>query len=56
MKILKKIRLFILKRKLKRYKKGAKYYEKIGSYNNYYNETGIPNLEKDILKLQNELE
>jgi hypothetical protein len=47
-----KILLFILKQRLKHYKRNAKYYEKIRCYNNWYHEHGIPQLELRIKELQ----
>lgn len=50
--MLDKIYLFILKQRLKRYKRDAKWYEKQGCYNNFYHEQGIPNLEEKIQDLE----
>jgi hypothetical protein len=50
--MLDKILLFILKQRLKRYKRDAKWYEKQGCYNNWYHENGIPNLEEQIKLLK----
>lgn len=50
--MLKKIFLFLLKRRLKRYKRDAKWYDRQGIYNNWYHERGIPNLEKEIKELE----
>jgi hypothetical protein len=44
--------LLVLKQRLRRYKRDAKWYEKIGNYNNFYHETGIPNLEREIKELK----
>lgn len=55
MRIFKKLILLNMKLKLKRYKRDSQWYHKQGAVQNWYDEQGIPNLEKDILKLQNEL-
>lgn len=47
--------LFVLKRRLKRYRRDAKCYEKIGNYNNYYHEWGIPHLEWEIDALETKI-
>jgi hypothetical protein len=50
--MLNKIFLLILKHRLKRYKRDAKWYEKEGNYNNFYHEKGIPDLIKEIYNLE----
>jgi hypothetical protein len=47
--------LVILKQRLKRYKRDAKYYEKENNYNNWYHEQGIPQLEEEISILTSKL-
>jgi len=54
-KFINKILLLVLKSRLKRYKRDAKIYEKEGNYNNWYHEQGIPDLEKDITSLKEEI-
>ena len=54
-KFINKILLLVLKSRLKRYKRDAKTYEKEGNYNNWYHEQGIPDLEKDIVSLKEEI-
>jgi len=53
--ILNKLMLLVLKNRLRCYRRDAKYYEKLGLYNNFYHEQGIPNLEKEIKKLEEEI-
>jgi len=55
MKIIKRICLLLLKNKLRRFKRDANWYVKQGCYNNWYHEQGIPNLEKQIQDLENEI-
>ncbi len=48
-----KITLCILKQRLKIYKKNADWYTSIlGDYDNWYYEHGIPDLERQIQKLE----
>ena len=56
MKLFDKILLLILKSRLKRYKRDAKWYHsQTKNIPNWYDEQGIPNLEKQIQELQSEI-
>jgi hypothetical protein len=54
-KLLDKLYLLVLKRRLKRYRRDAKWYEDKNCYNDFYHMTGIPKLEKEIKELEEEL-
>lgn len=51
-----RILLFMMKNKLKRYKKNCEWYHREGAEPNWYDEQGIPNLEKDIKTLEIKME
>lgn len=51
-----KILLFILNQRLNKYKKNAEWYHRQGAQPNWYDDQGIPDLEKDILELKNKIE
>lgn len=48
-----RILLFLLKQRLKRYKRDSEWYHKQGCRPNWYDEQGIPNLENEIKELEN---
>lgn len=50
--ILRYILLLMMKSKLRRYKRDSQWYHKQGAQPNWYDEQGIPDLEKDILMLE----
>ena len=47
-----RILLIILKSRLKTYKHNAKWYHKQGAIPNWYDEQGIPDLEREIKELE----
>lgn len=47
------ILLLVMKCKLKRYKRDAEWYHRQGAEPNWYDEQGIPDLEKEISELEN---
>lgn len=49
------LKLFMLKIKLRKYKRGSKSYEKIGIYNNWYQRHGIPDLQLEIENLERQI-
>lgn len=51
-----RILLLILKSRLKRYKRDSKWYHKQGDQPNWYDEQGIPDLDKEIKELENKIE
>jgi hypothetical protein len=55
--ILRYILLFMMKTKLKRYKRDSEWYHKQTGYQpNWYDENGIPKLEREIIMLETTIE
>lgn len=49
------LKLFMLKIKLRKYKRGSKSYKKIDIYNNWYQTHGIPDLQLEIENLERQI-
>lgn len=52
LKFLRYVLLLMMKSKLKRYKRDSLWYHKQGAQPNWYDEQGIPDLQKDITMLE----